>query len=274
MSGGTNSDHQDSEPHEFRLQKFLATAGVAARRACEEYIRQGRVQIDNHVVKNPATRVDPERQEVRLDGEIVKLRPRNYFLLNKPGGVVCTNRDPSGRTRAIDLVPQDQGRLFTVGRLDENSLGLLLITNDGDLANRLAHPRFQVPRIYRAHVAGVPNRPTLEKLQQGLWFSDGRFRIRKARKLRTKGNSSILELTLTEGQNREIRRLLARMGHKVMRLERIAFGPLKLGRLAPGRWRTLGRREISELRSYVAARKPRRPTQRPKMNRPRSASSG
>lgn len=219
-----------------------------SRRNCEEFIRNGRVTVDGQVVTDPAVSVDPERQDVRLDGERLRMPRFRYYLLNKPRGVLCTNSDPQGRPRAIDLVPAQGRRLFTVGRLDETTEGLLLITNDGDLAERLAHPRFEVVRRYRCQVAGVPDDATLQQLREGMYFSDGFFRFRGVRVLKRKGRSVILELELREGKNREIRRLLAKVGHKVITLERIAFGPLRLGYLSPGRFRELRPAEIQELR--------------------------
>jgi 23S rRNA pseudouridine2605 synthase len=198
------------------------------------------------------TRIDPERQKLAVDGENVALQVKRYYLLNKPTGYLCTNYDPSGRPRAIDLVPARGARLFTVGRLDESSEGLLLVTNDGDLANRLAHPRYQVARTYRAQVLGNPTLEVLDQLQRGLRFEEGLFKVQRVRKLKAPGKSTYLELELRQGQNREIRRLFARVGHKVLTLKRIAFGPLQLGRLEPGEWRPLNSVELSKLRQLVA----------------------
>ena len=234
-----------------RLQKFLASCGVDSRRKCEAYIRDGRVTVDAQVVTEPGTSICSETSDVRLDGERLRLPKQKYWLLNKPQGVLCTNRDPSGRTRAIDLVPAGEQRLFTVGRLDENTEGLLLLTNDGDLAERLAHPRYEVLRRYRAQVVGVPSRETLADLRKGMHFSDGFFRFRNIRYLKRKGRSAWLEIELREGKNREIRRLLARSGHKVIQLERVAFGPLTVGHLSPGKCRELRPAEVRALRDFV-----------------------
>lgn len=240
------------EPHLIRIQKLLASAGVDSRRHCEEYILTGRVTVDGQTVREVGAKVDPDRQDVRLDGERVRTERKVYYVLNKPPGFLCTNRDPRGRPRAIDLFPGASHRLFPVGRLDENSQGLLLITNDGELAHRLAHPRFRVPKVYRVQVAGVPTRETVEQLSSGLYFAEGQFKVQGARLLRSKGKSSLLELVLTEGQNREIRRLLARLGHKVLQLQRIALGPLLLGSLPVGRFRPVTPPELKELRALVA----------------------
>ncbi len=234
-----------------RLQKFLAAAGTDSRRNCEILIRDGRVTVNGEVVTDPAVSVHPRSDDIRLDGERLRIPRPRYFLLNKPKGVLCTNRDPAGRPRAIDLVPVRGMRLFTVGRLDEHTEGLLLLTNDGDLAHRLAHPRYEVLRRYRVQVAGVPSRETLADLRRGMHFSDGFFRFRSVRFLKRRGRSAWLEIELREGRNREIRRLLARAGHKVIHLERLGFGPLSLGRLKPGQCRELRPAEVRVLQQFV-----------------------
>jgi 23S rRNA pseudouridine2605 synthase len=244
-SGDTAADGR------VRLQKFLANSGVDSRRNCEEYIRTGRVTVNSEVITDPARGIDPEADEVKLDSERLVMPRFRYFLLNKPVGVLCTNRDPQGRPRAIDLIPVDSERLFTVGRLDENTRGLLLLTNDGQLAQRMAHPRFEVVRRYRCHVSGRPDAEILRQLREGMYFSDGFFRFRGVRVVRFQGRSTVLELELREGRNREIRRLLARVGHKVIELERIAFGPVTLGRLSPGEFRELRPAEVLAIRQFL-----------------------
>lgn len=251
MSGRSGKEERDTNPSLIRLQKVLASAGIGSRRHCEEYIVEGRVTIDGKLVRELGTRVDPAKQKIHLDGELVRIEPKRYFLLNKPPGYVCTNNDPSGRPRAIDLVPQDGPRLFTVGRLDENSCGLLLVTNDGELANRLAHPRYGFEKRYQVQVVGKPTRETLGKLKEGMYFADGKFSVKGIKQLKTKGQSTFLELVLTEGQNREIRRLLARVGHKVIHLQRVGFGPLKLSRLGEGKYRPLKTTELKLLRLLI-----------------------
>lgn len=253
-----DADVTDSEPKEtevspdaMRLQKFLAMAGVDSRRNCEEYIRTGRVTVDGEVITDPAKSVNPKVQEIKLDSERLKPPRFRYFLVNKPRGFLCTNSDPQGRPRAVDLVPFTDQRLFTVGRLDENTEGMLLVTNDGDIAQRLAHPRFEVIRKYRCLVAGFPQPDILHQLREGMYFAEGFFRFRSVRVFKRRGRSTILELELQEGKNREIRRLMARVGHKVQALERIAFGPLKLGSLPPGRHRELSSFEIRQLRQFI-----------------------
>lgn len=252
----TNSDTDDQEDSDhsplIRLQRLLAMAGVGSRRHCEEYILAGRVTVDGQTIRELGARVNPAAHDIRLDGERIVSQRKVYYMLNKPTGFLCTHRDPEGRTRVTDLFPDKQERLFTVGRLDENSQGLLLVTNDGDLAHRLAHPRFSVPKTYRVHVAGIPTSETLDQLQSGLQFAEGKFKVHGVRQLKVKGKSAVLEIVLTEGQNREIRRLLAKMGHKVLTLERVALGPLKLGTLPLGRHRPLTAPEVAQLRRLAA----------------------
>ena len=231
-----------------RLQKVLAAAGAGSRRKCEELISAGRVEVDRQVVTKMGTRVDPVAQEIRLDGEVLSRPKHVYYALNKPSGVICTNRDPSGRPRAVDLVPAGAGRLFTVGRLDLHSEGLILVTNDGQLANQLAHPRYGVQKIYRVLVAGHPTREVLGQLGRGVRLAEGLSRAVDVRAKKRQKDSTILEMVLDEGRNREIRRVLARVGHKVLRLVRIAIGPVRLGDLPSGAYRPLARQEVQALR--------------------------
>jgi 23S rRNA pseudouridine2605 synthase len=257
------SENADDRPGE-RLQKVLAAAGLGSRRHCEEYILAGRVCVDGEVVSQLGVKVDLETQKVTVDGERIKPQTKKYYLVHKPTGCLCTNDDPAGRLRVVDLLPPSDTRLFTVGRLDENTEGLLLVTNDGELAHRLAHPRFQVERVYRVLVAGHPEPKTLEDLQQGVHFAEGKFRVRQARKLKTQGHSTLLEIVLTEGQNREVRRMFARVGHKVMMLTRIQFGPLRLAELEPGEFRPLRPQELDKLRELIAGGPKRHKPPRPR----------
>ncbi len=239
-----------TEEPQVRLQKFLASCGLGSRRACEELITEGRVTIDGRVARLGQS-VQPYRQEIALDGEPLKMERKKYFALNKPAGVVCTNRDPAGRPRIVDLFPPGGPRLFTVGRLDEQSTGLLIVTNDGDLAQKLAHPKHRIYRTYHIHVAGVPDRDTIDQLRQGLHFAEGLFRVHSAKILRKQGQSCVIEVVLAQGHNREIRRLFARVGHKVLKLTRRAFGPVRLGRLARGEFRPLTHDELTELHAIL-----------------------
>jgi 23S rRNA pseudouridine2605 synthase len=239
-----------------RLNKFLAHAGVGSRRHCDELIARGRVSVDGAVVRELGTKVEPDAQQICIDGQPLHGEKLVYWLLNKPRGYLCTNHDPAGRPRALDLVPHVTQRVFTVGRLDEDSEGLLLLTNDGDLAYRLMHPRFGVEKTYLAQVAGKPGREDLEQLLKGVWLSDGHVRARRVKRLKSQGDSSWLQITLSEGKNREIRRMLARLNHKVLRLRRVAIGPVRLDRLPAGKSRRLKPEEEERLRR--AAMRPRR----------------
>jgi 23S rRNA pseudouridine2605 synthase len=254
-----NDSPDDGDPLE-RLQKVLASAGIASRRHCEEYIRDGRVTVDGKTVTELGIRVDPRTQKVCVDGEPIKFQKKQYFLVNKPPGVVCTNADPQGRPRVVDLLPPWHGRLFSVGRLDESSEGLLIVTNDGELAHALAHPKFQAERVYRCIIAGIPSDETFQSLRRGLHFTEGKFRMRDVRRIKSNGKSTLVEVILTEGQNREVRRLFSRVGHKVLKLRRTAFGPLKIGELQPAAYRPLSATEVRILKQYAASDSSRRPS--------------
>jgi 23S rRNA pseudouridine2605 synthase len=244
------------DAHE-RLQKVLAAAGIGSRRQCEDLILEGRVEVDRQVVDRLGSRVDPQHQEVRVDGTPLR-RPRlAYYVVNKPVGVVCTNRDPDGRTRVIDLIQSDE-RLYAVGRLDRTSEGLILVTNDGELANLLTHPRYGVHKVYRVYVAGYPAPELLSKLREGIHLAEGIARVSSVRTRRRTRDGCELEIALNEGRNREIRRLLARVGHKVLRLRRVAMGPLTLGDLPSGAYRRLAPQEVRRLKAacFQASREP------------------
>jgi 23S rRNA pseudouridine2605 synthase len=237
-----------------RLQKVLAAAGLGSRRQCEELISNGRVEVDRKTVTELGTKVDANRQEIRVDGVAISHPRRVYYAVNKPAGVISTNRDPARRPRVIDLIPTaEQERLFPVGRLDLNSEGLILVTNDGELANRLTHPRYGAKKTYRVLVAGIPERETLEKLQRGVHLAEGIARVASIEVKKQLKQSTLLEIVLQEGHNREIRRILASFGHKVLRLLRIAVGPIRLGKLPPGGYRRLSHDEIDTLRRETRA---------------------
>ena len=238
-----------------RLQKILAAAGVGSRRHCEELIQAGRVEVDRRVVTELGTKADLAQQDVRVDGVPLAQSPRVYYLVHKPPGVVSTNNDPSGRFRVVDLVGSPQ-RLFTVGRLDMSSEGLILVTNDGELANRLTHPRYGVEKTYQVEVAGSLEREALERIRRGVHLAEGFARVVSIKIKSRYKNSTLLEIVLKEGRNREIRRLLARVGHKVERLKRTVIGPLRLGELPLGHVRALDRDEVRRLRQAAYGEKP------------------
>jgi len=228
-----------------RLAKFLAHAGVASRRAAEEVVRAGRVTVGGAVITDPARDVD-EHSGVAVDGRaLAGPEERVVVALHKPAGVVSTARDTHGRPTVVDLVDLPRTRLYPVGRLDADTTGLLLLTNDGELAERLLHPRHQVPRTYRAHVGGGrPGPRSLRALREGVELEDGRTAPAGVREVRP----GVLELTLREGRKRQVRRMCAAVGHPVQALARTRFGPLELRDLAPGGWRVLSPAEVERLR--------------------------
>jgi 23S rRNA pseudouridine2605 synthase len=227
----------------MRLAKFLATAGVASRRAAEEIIRAGRVTVAGEPVTDPARDVTGD-DAVAVDGRPVHATAdRVVYALNKPVGVVSTASDPQGRPTVVSLIPSAH-RLYPVGRLDIDTTGLILLTNDGELAHRLTHPSFEVPRTYRARVEHPPVRDaTLRQLRRGITLDDGPTAPARARRLAP----DLLELTIHEGRKRQVKRMCAAVGHPVRRLERVAFGPLTLGDLAPGAHRALTGQELGDL---------------------------
>lgn len=235
-----------------RLQKAMAAAGVGSRRSCEDLIAAGRVTVDGRVVRLGA-RVDPARQEVRVDGERINLDPTlRYLMLNKPRGVVTTADDPSGRPTVLDLVDVTE-RVFPVGRLDMDSEGLLLLTNDGDLAHALTHPSFGVPRTYLALVPGPVRRPHLERLRAGVELADGLARPREVEVLDTARSRALVRIVLTEGRTHEVRRLFDAVGLRVERLARVAYDGVELGDLRQGSWRPLDQGEVGRLHAAVEA---------------------
>jgi 23S rRNA pseudouridine2605 synthase len=235
---------------EERLQRALARAGVGSRRACEELIAAGRVLVN----ERPATlgdKVDTARDTVTVDGHLVPLNPElRYFVLHKPRGVVTTMRDPRGRPDLRTVLP-DGPRVFPVGRLDADTEGLLLLTNDGELANRVMHPRYAVEKEYLADVRGRPARRHLARLRAGVELEDGPARAEAASIVARTGERGALRIVLTEGRKREVRRMLDAIGLPVMRLVRVRVGPVRLGELPPGALRDLDREEVRAL--YAAA---------------------
>jgi 23S rRNA pseudouridine2605 synthase len=233
-------------PNVQRLQRAMAAAGVGSRRDCEEIILAGRVEVDGRMVNRLGTKVDISTQTITVDAVDIKTEPLQYFILNKPPGVVSTSNDPSGRMRVIDLI-NTRNRVYNVGRLDKSSEGLILVTNDGDLANKLTHPKYGVEKKYHVQVVGHPNPESLSALTQGVYLAEGRAKASAVKYLKRSKDTSWIEITLTEGRNREIRRLLAKIGHKVRVLKRVSIGSLKLGDLPSGAHRELTSYELASL---------------------------
>jgi 23S rRNA pseudouridine2605 synthase len=247
-----SGDSESAGPQQGeRLQKLLAAAGLGSRRACEELILTGRVEVDRQTVTEIGTRVDPLTQEIRVDGEDLPQPRLTYVMVHKIQGVLSTASDPSGRPRVTDMVPPELGRLFPVGRLDMSSEGLILLTNDGELANQLTHPRYGIEKMYHVQVAGQIQQETLDELEKGVYLAEGVAKVVGVSIKSHHKNSTILEMILDEGRNREIRRLLARVGHKVQRLTRVAMGPIKIGDVPPGAYRLLRPDEIAALQECV-----------------------
>jgi len=235
----------------MRLAKHLAHAGIASRRASEALVADGRVTVDGAVITDPARDVTGE-EAIAVDGELVRgPGARVVYALHKPAGVLSTAADTHGRPTVVDLVPTGQ-RLYPVGRLDADSTGLILLTNDGDLAYALTHPRYEVPRTYRARVDGRPSERALRALREGVMLDDGRTAPAQVRLV----GAHELELTIHEGRKRQVRRMCEAVGHRVVELRRVAFGPLRLGDLTSGRHRRLTAAEVQRLRD--SAREPQR----------------
>lgn len=231
----------------MRLQKYLSRAGVASRRKAEGMILGGRVRVNGTVVRELGTKVDPDKDSVLVDRVRVHISTVRWLLLNKPAGVLCTRRDPGGGRTVFDLLPEPDGSLRYVGRLDRDTEGLLLLTNDGDVAHALLHPSNQIEREYHVRVEGEPGDRELEILKRGVDLEDG---VARAREVRRKGPGA-LRMILTEGRKREVRRMLLAVGHPVVALRRVRFGPLRLGDLAPGQMRALTEPEILALKKSV-----------------------
>jgi pseudouridine synthase len=243
----------------IRLQKILSMAGVASRRTAEVLIRQGRVTVNGLPVTLLGAKADPQHDDIRVDGRrLRRVRDRRYILLNKPTGYVSTRSDPQGRPTVLDLLPRDIGYLYPVGRLDFDSEGLLILTNDGDLAAHLTHPRHEVEKTYQVIVRGVPRPASVTQLTRGVIIDGVRTApaIVRVAKSFTKGTASgaALEIILREGKNRQIRRMCEAVGHPVERLRRVRIGPLRDSRLKPGAWRDLTASELASLRRAARAR--------------------
>jgi 23S rRNA pseudouridine2605 synthase len=245
-------DAPEVEGEGIRLQKVLAAAGVASRRTSEAMISRGRVEVNGKVVREQGMRVDPHRDTIRVDGSRIPPPRRHvYLVLNKPRGVVSTLSDPEGRPTLADLLERRKERLFHVGRLDTDTEGLIILTNDGEFAHRLAHPSYEVPKTYLAEVEGVVDQPTVKRLRHGLMLEDGPVKP-DAVKVTSRGAAkSLVEVTIHEGRNRIVRRMFDAVGHPVRRLSRIRIGPVRLGQLAQGASRELTSAELGALLDLV-----------------------
>jgi 23S rRNA pseudouridine2605 synthase len=247
----SHADDQRVVP--MRLQKFLARAGAASRRGSEDLMTAGRVRVNGETVTELGAKVDPLVDIVTLDGVEIRLATGPVYLaFNKPSGVVTTMRDPQGRPTVAELLPtQEHPGLFPVGRLDFETTGLLLFTTDGELSHRLLHPKWKVPKTYLAEVDGVPDPRDMKSLREGIKLDDGVTAPAQARTIERRGDHGLVEITISEGKKRQVRRMFSAVSHPVRVLHRISFGPINLGRLAEGAVRELSPEEVHSLRDAV-----------------------
>jgi 23S rRNA pseudouridine2605 synthase len=236
-----------------RLQKFLAEAGLGSRRACEQLILAGKVSVNGQPVTKLGTKIDPAADRVSVNSQPVTVQRKVYIALNKPAGVVCTSRDTHGRKRVLDLLPASLPRLYTVGRLDKGTEGLIFATNDGTFGLRLTHPRYKMPKTYLVEVKGGINSRQIARLLKGVRSEGQLLRAEKVFQVQPRGDSTTLFLVLREGRKRQIRRMFAALGHPVTRLVRTAIGPVWLGDLKPSQWRYLTDEELCNLRQFSPA---------------------
>lgn len=263
--------NKPAAPGAQRLQKILSAAGVASRRLSEELILQGRVTVNGETVRELGTKADPEHDEIKVDGRRIKAEQRKrYVLLYKPRGYITTRSDPEGRPTVMDLVKGVKEYVYPVGRLDFDSEGLLLFTNDGELAARLTHPRHEVEKVYEARVRGVPDDHTLERLAKGVTIEGRRTspaRLRASEPIvKESGQQTIVEITIHEGRQRQVRQMFDSVGHPVVRLKRVRIGPIEDPHIPAGHWRDLTPQEVAKLQrtaGLAAAARPAASAQRP-----------
>ena len=240
--------YEDEDTQGVRLQRVLAAAGLGSRRACEQLIEEGRVEVDGKKVVVQGMRVDPKKAVIKVDGLRIASAPDHvYLVLNKPKGVVSTMSDPEGRPSLQEYVGDREARLFHVGRLDQDTEGLILLTNDGDLAHRLSHPSFGVEKTYLAEVTGPVARDVGKRLKQGVELEDGLVQVDSFRLVSQVGSRVMVEVKLHEGRKHVVRRMLTEVGHPVTQLVRTDLGPISLGNLKPGKQRKLSQQEIGAL---------------------------
>ncbi len=261
-AGELSMPHPDLHPAEpapgnlpWRLQRILAHSGLASRRKAEDLIRAGRVRVDGRVVTQLGLKLAPSDHRIEVDGRLItSAESKAYYLFYKPPGVVSTLRDPQGRPTIKDFLSQAQvrERVFPVGRLDWDAEGLMLLTNDGELAQTLQHPKYQVPKTYRVKVRGIPTLDSLRRLQAGTWLPSGKKHQAQWEMVKTGLDRSWLMITIREGEKHQVKNMCAAIGHPVMTIKRVTLGPLSLGRLAPGAIRPLSPKEIQALKDYLS----------------------
>lgn len=255
-----------------RLQKLLARAGYGSRRKCEELITNGGVTVDGKVVTELGSKADPAEQDVRVEGRRLRVETPVYYLLNKPKGVLCTVRDPQGRRTVLDLLPERR-RIFPVGRLDAESRGAVILTNDGSFTNLLTHPRYGVEKTYLVRVRGEVDDQAVEKLRHGIWLAEGRTLPARVWVMKRKSGETELGLGISEGKNRQVRRMLAKLDYKVLALTRTRIGPLTLRGLGDGAFRELTKDEVLSLRK-LARKNAQEPQTKPRARRTRARARG
>jgi 23S rRNA pseudouridine2605 synthase len=248
-----------TKPSELRIQRILSQAGLTSRRTAEEWIRSGRVTIDGEVITEPGRKASPQIHRIAVDGNpIPRTKSFVYFLFHKPRKVVSTLHDPQGRPCLKDFLAKGgiRERVFPVGRLDWDAEGLILMTNDGDLAQGLQHPRYQVPKTYRVKVSGIPSLEAIERLKSGIKLSEGDVHRADVERLKRGEDRAWFLTTVREGEKHQIKKMWEAVGHPVLTLKRVSLGPLTLGRLAPGQFRPLTQLEINKLRKLFSASQP------------------
>ncbi|MGD8535393.1 MAG: pseudouridine synthase [Candidatus Aminicenantes bacterium] len=236
----------------IRLNKFLAQAGVASRREVDKMIVEGKIKVNGQVIRTLGTKIDDEKDRVEFGGKKVeKEEGMVYMMLNKPLGYLVTLKDPFQRPTIKELLPSLKERIYPVGRLDYDSEGLLLLMNDGELAHRLAHPRYRVPKIYVVEARGVPDSSKISRLEKGIVIDGKKTAPARIAKLSGSAKKTLLKIEIHEGRKREVKRMFEAVGHRVLHLKRVGFGGMKLGRLQTGKWRFLTQREVDSLKSRV-----------------------
>lgn len=236
----------------IRLNKFLAQAGVASRREVDRMITEGKIKVNGRIIQTLGQKIDEEKDRVEVCGKIIEKEEETvYLILNKPPGYLVTLKDPFKRPTIKDLLPSLKQRIFPVGRLDYDSEGLLLLTNDGELAHRLAHPRYKVPKIYLVELRGIPDPLKISRLEKGILLDGKKTAAAKISRLRKSVKKSLLKVEIYEGRKREVKRMFAAIGYRVLHLKRVGFGGLRLGTLGTGNWRFLTSREMNSLKREV-----------------------
>jgi 23S rRNA pseudouridine2605 synthase len=240
-----------------RIQKVLAKAGIASRREAEEMLIEGRITVNGKVADTLGLKVDPSKDRIKVDGDLIRaFEPPVILLLNKPRGYLSTVKDPGGRPTVMDLLKKVKRRVYPIGRLDFDAEGLLLLTNDGELTYHFSHPKFSVPRTYWAKVSGVPDEKKLMRLKKGIFLEDGWAKVDSYRILREKEKNSWIEVVVTEGRNRLVKRIFLAVGHPVLKLKRVGFGPIQIGNLPIGEYRFLTPEEIEKVKRLKTSKAP------------------